>query len=63
MNAALNILKKNMQRIIDDPDEEEEKYTLSITLLHFLKWISANPKLRSMLQNCGEVLTSVLVSE
>ena len=52
-----------MQRIIDDPDEEEEKYTLSITLLHFLKWISANPKLRSMLQNCGEVLTSVLVSE
>ena len=46
INQALTILRKNHQRQVDDEEEEREKYTLSLSILNFLKFVSKDSKLR-----------------
>lgn len=36
MSEALDILNRNLQRIVG-PDEDHEKYALSISILNFIK--------------------------
>lgn len=45
INQGITIFKKNQLREVDDSDEELEKYTLSLSILNFLKFISLDPKL------------------
>ena len=37
MNDALNILQRNLERVVEHQDDDEEKYTLSLSILNFLK--------------------------
>lgn len=47
----------------DDEEEEKEKYTLSISILNFLKIVSLDPKLCVLLENQESVLSKVLFAE
>jgi hypothetical protein len=49
VDQAVLILKKNMEREVDDSNEEEEKYTLSISLVNFLKHCTKPASLASRL--------------
>ena len=40
INEALTILERNMNRKVMEDDEEEEKYSLSLSILNFLKFAS-----------------------
>lgn len=40
INEALTILERNMNRKVMDDEEEEEKYSLSLSILNFLKFAS-----------------------
>jgi len=40
ITLAINIMMKNQERQMDDVDEEEEKYTLALSILNFLKHVS-----------------------
>ena len=46
ISLAINILTKNQERQVDDIDEEEEKYTLSLSVLNFLKHVTKESKTR-----------------
>jgi len=37
VNEALTILNKNLNRISDHEDEDNEKYVLSLSILNYLK--------------------------
>jgi hypothetical protein len=63
INQALSILRKNHQRQVDDEVEEWEKYTLSLSILNFLKFVSKDSKLRAQLSNCAEILSDVLAND
>ena len=63
IEIALNVLQKNQLRVVDDEDEEIEKYTLSVSILNFLKYVSLNKKLSSNLIGKGQVLAVVLSAE
>ena len=39
-NQALQILRRNQERQVDDEEEELEKYTLSLSILNFFKFAS-----------------------
>ena len=41
LKDAINILDKNLKREIDDPDDEYEKITLSLSIVNFIKACSA----------------------
>jgi hypothetical protein len=63
INQALSILRKNHQRQVDDEEEEWEKYTLSLSILNFLKFVSKDSKLRAQLSNRAEILSDVLAND
>jgi hypothetical protein len=63
INQSLTILRKNQLREVDDEDEEEEKYTLSLSILNFLKFVSRDPKLQGQLANRADVLSEVLAAD
>ena len=63
INQALSILRKNHQRQVDDEVEEWEKYTLSLSILNFLKFVSKDSKLRAQLSNRAEILSDVLAND
>ena len=46
ISLAINILQKNQERMVDDVEEEAEKYTLSLSILNFLKHVSKESKTR-----------------
>lgn len=37
VNDALNILQRNLERVVEHEDDDREKYTLSLSILNFLK--------------------------
>ena len=43
INEALYILKKNLLRVVDDEDEDQEKVSLSVSILNFIKCASRQP--------------------
>lgn len=63
ISLATNILEKNQERQVDDAEEEGEKYTLSLSILNFLKHVSKESKTRDQLKNKGEMLKNILFSE
>ena len=48
---------------MDDLEEEEEKYTLSLSILQFLKHVTKESKTRAYLEDQGEMLLNILYSE
>ena len=56
INLAINILSKNQLRVVDDLEEETEKYTLSLSIVNFLKHVSKESKTKDQLKNKGDVL-------
>ena len=56
-------MEKNQERQVDDAEEEGEKYTLSLSILNFLKHVSKESKTRDQLKNKGEMLKNILFSE
>jgi hypothetical protein len=60
---GLSILKKNQSRLIEDAAEEKEKYTLSLSILNFLKFVSSDESLQTHLYGKSDVLAQILASE
>mmetsp|Transcript_12897 Transcript_12897/g.16570 ORF Transcript_12897/g.16570 Transcript_12897/m.16570 type:complete len:99 (-) Transcript_12897:3140-3436(-) len=60
---AINIMIKNQERVVEEVDEEEEKYTLALSILNFLKHVSKEVKTKDQLKNKGEVLKRILFAE
>jgi hypothetical protein len=40
--SSLDILKRNLERLLDEDEEDLEKYTLSISIINFLKAASGD---------------------
>ena len=49
--------------MVDDENEELEKYSLSLSILNFLKRVSDEPQTKDQLCNKGEVLKRTLFAE
>lgn len=49
--------------MVEEADEEEEKYTLALSILNFLKHVSKEVKTKDQLKNKGEVLKRILYAE
>lgn len=63
INDALSILKRNQFREVDDEEEEHEKYTLSLSILNFLKHCSLESKIRHHLEGKKDILKEILFAE
>ena len=48
---------------MEDDDEEEEKYTLSLSILNFLKFVSKDTKTRPYLEEHYDKFRNILFSE
>jgi len=63
INLAINILSKNQLRVVEDLEEETEKFTLSLSIVNFLKHVSKESKTKDQLKNKGDVLRNILYAE
>mmetsp|Transcript_7293 Transcript_7293/g.5589 ORF Transcript_7293/g.5589 Transcript_7293/m.5589 type:complete len:80 (+) Transcript_7293:857-1096(+) len=50
-------------RVVGDEDEAEEKLTLSLSCLHFLKFASISSDLRRYMENRGDLMQKALFNE
>lgn len=63
ISLALDILQSNQARMVDDLEEETEKYTLALSILNFFKFASLETKTKDQLKDKPEVLKQILYSE
>ena len=63
INEALQILKRNQQRVVDDEEEEWEKYVLSLSILNFFKFASEVEQTKMHLKNRSDELKQILFAE
>lgn len=60
---ALQILQRNLLRDVDDDDEDIEKYTLSLSILNFLKSATHAPIMMKYLRNRKKLFKKILLNE
>lgn len=63
VHYAINILKRNSARDVENRSEQDEKYTLNISILTFLKLVSADKTISHLLQNKRKLVAEILVLE
>ena len=61
---ALDILTKDMDRKVDDSiDEEQEKYTLALSIINFLQFVSEEDQTKHILAKQSKFLKPILMAE
>lgn len=64
IKLAIKILLMNQCRVVEEPDEEEEKTILAISIVNFLKFVSKDSTyLANELIKYKDVLKAVLYAE
>ena len=63
VNEAVNILQRNLIRIVEVEEEDVEKYTLSLSILNFLKASSDKPMMRKYLRGKNSLFRKILTNE
>jgi len=59
----LNILNKNLMRVSDLQDEDDEKYVLSLSIINFLKASTHAPIMHRHMRGKAHVLKQILMNE
>jgi hypothetical protein len=62
-SQALNILSRNLLRVVDQDEEDYEKYTLSLSILNFLKSATHAPLMQRQLRNRKKIFKEILLNE
>jgi len=59
----LNILQRNLARITEIDEDDKEKYSLSLSILNFLKASSKAQYMKKYLQNKTHIFKQILMTE
>lgn len=62
-NQALAILNRNLQRIIDIEEEDHEKYTLSLSILNYLKSATLCDNMQRSLNGKAKIFKQIMLNE
>ena len=63
VNEAVNILSRNLIRVVEIDEEDSEKYTLSLSILNFLKASSDKPMMKKYLKGKNALFRKILTNE
>lgn len=63
LNEAMQILYKNSLRVVGEESEDMEKYTLSISILSFIKSASYSHVMKDKFSNKSLIFKQILINE
>jgi hypothetical protein len=60
---GLDILRRNLMRVVEDEDEDGEKYALSLSIVNFIKASSRCPAMQPYMKNKDTLFRDILINE